>query len=123
MIQVYDRNSKECYVEKEFGKGLLEFLYGNPVGRIILKTFIINKFYSKIKGMRERSKSSRKKIAEFIKEYDIDMTRYEEKEYKSFDEFFTRRLRKTPFRQSPAPVLSTTLSITCECTGNCLSFE
>ena len=95
MIQVYDRKSKECYVEKEFGKGLLEFLYGNPVGRIILKTFIINKFYSKIKGMRERSKGSRKKIAEFIKEYDIDMTRYEEKEYKSFDEFFTRRLRKT----------------------------
>ena len=88
MIQVYDRNSKECYVEKEFGKGLLEFLYGNPVGRIILKTFIINKFYSKIKGMRERSKGSRKKIAEFIKEYDIDMTRYEEKQYKSFDEFF-----------------------------------
>ena len=51
MIQVYDRNSKECYVEKEFGKGLLEFLYGNPVGRIILKTFIINKFYSKIKDI------------------------------------------------------------------------
>lgn len=93
MIEVYDREKKECYIEQEFGKGLLEFLYENPFGRIILKVFIINKFYSKIKGMREKSKGSRKKIAQFITDYNIDMTRYEEKEYRSFDDFFTRKLR------------------------------
>ncbi len=94
MIQVYDRQKKEYYEEKEFGKGLLEFLYGNLFGRIILKTFIITKFYSKIKGMKERSEGSKKRIEPFIKDYNIDMSKYEDKEYVSFDDFFTRKMKE-----------------------------
>lgn len=94
MIQVYDREKKQCYEEKEYGKELLEFLYCNPLGRVILKTFIITKFYSKVKALKEKSKASKKKIKPFIEEYNIDMSKYEKKEYKSFDDFFTRKMKE-----------------------------
>lgn len=93
MIKVYDRKKQEYYEEKEFGKDLLEFLYENPFGRIILKTFIVNKYYSKIKGKKERSPKSKKRIEPFIRDYNIDMSKYEEKEYNSFDDFFTRKMK------------------------------
>lgn len=94
MIKVYDRKLKVSFVEKEYGKGLLEFLYGSIPGRVILKTFIITKFYSRINAKKEKSKKSVDKIPAFIKEYNINMTRFEEKDYSSFDDFFTRKLKK-----------------------------
>lgn len=93
MIQVYDRQKKEFYEEKEFGKELLEFLYKKTLGRIILKLFVVTPIYSKIKGKKEKSLKSKKKIQPFIEEYDIDMSKYEEKEYESFDDFFTRKMK------------------------------
>jgi phosphatidylserine decarboxylase len=44
--------------------------------------------------MKERGAKSKKRIEPFIKDYNIDMSKYEEKEYISFDDFFTRKMKK-----------------------------
>lgn len=87
----YDlKNDK--YIESDSPKSL-KFLYNNPLGRIILKV-LITKPISKLYGKYMNSKYSIKKINRFIKENKIDMSDYIEKDYKSFNEFFHRKIKK-----------------------------
>ncbi len=71
---------------------LLNFLYHNAFGRIILKPLTLP-FVSKLSGLYMNSGLSKHRIKKFIKQNRIDMGDYEEKEYTSFNEFFTRKLK------------------------------
>ena len=81
------------YIKKEdSNKGLL-FLYNTIIGRIFLKVFtsrIISKLYAKYMN----SKLSVHKIKKFIKKNNINMTEYEKVIYNSFNDFFTRKIKK-----------------------------
>jgi len=91
-MQIYDRQ-KGGYTEiSQYGQGKLEFLYGNALGRILLK-LVISPVTSRFYGWLNRRRSSAKKIPGFIEEYGIDMNDYEERNYLSFSDFFTRRLK------------------------------
>lgn len=86
----YDRKTKITQNIKE-SKALI-FLYKTIPGRILLK--IINKRpISKMFGVVTNTKISKLYIKHFIKKNNIDITRYEEKNYKSFNDFFTRKLK------------------------------
>ena len=79
------------YVPKSDDKAL-EFLYGNAFGRVLLKA--VNKpFSAKVVGSYMNSRFSKRRIEKFVKENGIDMSLYEEREYKSYNDFFTRRLK------------------------------
>lgn len=94
MVKVFDRSKKEIYEEEQYGQKKLEFLYNTVIGRIILKLIISNKIYSKINALFEKRKSSIKKIKPFVKKYNIIESDFEEKQYNSFNDFFTRKIKE-----------------------------
>ena len=91
-MQIYDRQTGGYTEISQYGQGKLEFLYGNAFGRILLK-LVISPVTSRFYGWLNRRRSSAKKIQGFIEEYSIDMNDYEERNYLSFSDFFTRRLK------------------------------
>lgn len=81
--------------EIKYGKDV-SFLYNNFFGRIILK-LIYNRFISNIIGIYMNSSLSKRRINKAIKKYNIDMSIFEKKEYKSFNEFFIRYKKELIF--------------------------
>ena len=86
-MKMVNRKTKE---EKElkYNKFLL-FLYNNILGRIILK-ILNNRLISKIVGSYMNSSLSKKRINKTIKNNNINMSLYEKRDFKSFNDFFTR---------------------------------
>lgn len=74
----------------------VSFLYRSVVGRIILK-LLNNHVTAKIVGKYMDSSLSKKRINKTIRNNNIDMSIYEEREYKSFNDFFTRRKKNLLF--------------------------
>lgn len=70
----------------------LSVLYGNPVGRAILKP-LVAPMVSKIGGKFMSGAVSRVLIPSFIKNNHIDMSQFEEADYPSYNAFFTRKIR------------------------------
>ncbi len=69
----------------------LRFLYNTAVGRCILR-LLICKPISSIAGFFLDSRLSSVFVKPFIKSNKIDMTDYEQRKYKSFNDFFTRKV-------------------------------
>lgn len=71
----------------------LEKLYGSTVGRCLLKT-MVSPVVSKLGGRLLDSGISTLAIAPFIRKAGINMKDYEPRRYRSYNDFFTRKLRK-----------------------------
>ena len=71
----------------------VRFLYGTFFGRCIVKVFSFPVF-SKIIGWFLNRRISVLKINGFVKKNNIDLSLYEDKKYNSFNDFFTRKLKK-----------------------------
>lgn len=91
-MKIYDRRTKEYQEIVQYGSGKLEFLYNNPFGRLFL-WIAVSPFVSNIYAWKNSKKSSCKMIPEYIANHDIDMNDFEEKEYVSFTDFFTRKIK------------------------------
>ncbi len=91
--KIYDRSSGKIIVEEQYQEGYLKFLYHKAVGRLLLKLFFSAKLFSKFYALTVDSKRSIKKIRPFIETYNLDMSQYQTKKYKSFNEFFIRKIR------------------------------
>lgn len=70
----------------------LKFLYNNFFGRLILK-IATTKVIANIYRIYQNSRLSKHKINKFIKENNINMDDYIKEEYKSFNDFFMRRIK------------------------------
>lgn len=92
-IQYYERDSGQIKTEKVAGEKWLLWLYHNPVGEATLWALAKRKFLSDMYGNMMDRKSSAKKIQDFIEDYDIDMDLVQEQEFKTFNDFFTRKLK------------------------------
>lgn len=90
-MKIYDRASGQYLEEKEYGGKSLKFLYGTAAGRILLKIFFCRGIYSKINSAFMKSPLSVYKIRPFIEKYGIDLSQCERTDFKSFDDFFTRK--------------------------------
>ena len=106
-MKIYDRKTGTYEEIVQYGAGKLDFLYNNPVGRIFLG-IAVSPFVSNIYASKNAKKSSIKKIPAFIKEHNIDMSDFEDREYKSFTDFFTRKIRygKRPVDMTPGVLIS-----------------
>ncbi len=71
---------------------LLERLYGNTFGRMLLKP-LVNPMVSKLGGWLLSTKASCVLIDSFIRNNNIDMSQFEDTEYKSYNDFFTRKIK------------------------------
>lgn len=90
-MKYFDYKTKNIVIEKE--NSSLKFLYNYVLGRAILK-LLINRHIVKIYAKIESSAFSKFKIKKFVKKNNINLDEYEEKKYKSFNEFFIRKIKK-----------------------------
>ncbi len=87
-------------------KPSLRVLYGTKGGRVLLKGFI-NPTASDLMGKFMSSKASSALVPGFVRRTGIDMSRYEPKKYRTYNEFFTRKLASPPeFSSDPAAFCS-----------------
>ena len=69
----------------------LKFLYNTFIGRVILKIFI-TKWFSNLAALFMNSRLSKFMIKRFIDKNDINMFEYDDRKYKSYNDFFTRKV-------------------------------
>ena len=79
---------------------IVRFLYANVAGRIVLKV-LTRPCISKMAGRLLDSRASVALISGFVKSNDIDLSEYEKCDYRSFNDFFTRRIRAERRRIDP----------------------
>ena len=99
---VRDRLGNEWYIKES---NVVRFFYGTIIGRLIVRIFSIPLF-SKIMGLFLDSKLSKFKIKSFIKKNNIDMSLYKEKDYKSFNDFFTREIKNIDYSKNKDDFIS-----------------
>ncbi len=85
--------------------GTVRFLYKTAFGRLLLK-LLTCPFVSKIGGAFLGSCLSRFMVKRFIRKNGIDMSEYEQRKYKSFNDFFTRRRTVRDFETDEEHVIS-----------------
>lgn len=102
------RDTNEKMVEKVPGESCLRWLYNNPFGKLALGSVIKRKFVSEYYGKKMDSLKSKKMIAEFVKEYGINMEESEKSvnEFNSFNDFFCRQLKRGARKISDKDVVS-----------------
>ena len=88
-------------------KGLFRFLYGCSAGRLMLR-WVVKPKTSVRCGRFLDSRVSKRLINPFIRKSGIDMAEYVEEKYRSFNEFFCRRIREEarPIDESEEGVVS-----------------
>ena len=72
----------------------LSFLYNTHFGRIILKPLVKSRFISHLSGKFMDSSLSKIMISSFVKKNNIDLSIYEKDKFDSFNDFFTRKIKK-----------------------------
>ena len=81
-------------IEQKNGQDrILEILYGTATGRLVLKPLTVP-LVSKMVGSFLSTPFSCILIDPFIKKNNIDMTQYKPVKYKSYNEFFTRKIKE-----------------------------
>jgi len=94
-VRYVDRQTGELKTEKIPGEKWLVWLYNNPVGEATLAILVKRKFVSSLYGRMMDKPSSVEKVQPFVQEYGIDLSIAEKQEFSSFNDFFTRRLKKS----------------------------
>lgn len=90
---------------------LLAYLYTSTIGRMLLKP-LVHPQVSKLAGRYLSSEHSTNMIEKFIQKNNIDMSSYEETEYTSFNDFFTRKIKEG---KRPLPDEKELLISPCDC--------
>ena len=85
----------------------LEFLYYSKFGGLILR-LATRRWVSKLVGKYLDGRLSRRRIKKYIQKNGIDMNDYVAEDYKSFNAFFTRRIKPElrPFDHDPSAFLA-----------------
>lgn len=96
MIRVYNRKTNEYEVENVAGENYIKWSYESPIGKSFVELMIKRKLFSKIYGSYCDTKLSKKKIDNFIKDFDIDMniSSQDVRDFNSFNDFFIRPLKE-----------------------------
>ena len=102
-LRVRNRKTNELTIIKEDKTTL--FFYDTLIGRIILK-FIIRGWLSKLVGIYMNSSWSSLRINKFIHQNNINMKDYKKERWKSFNDFFIRRLRHKKIDMKPSSFIA-----------------
>ncbi len=78
--------------EQDSQERVLEVLYGNIFGRLLLKP-LVRPCISQFAGKLLSTKASCILIRPFIKKNGIDMSQFENRKYESYNDFFSRKIR------------------------------
>ena len=100
-----ERDSEEDIITKS--SCFLNFLYNTIIGRLFLK-LLITKPVSCLAGILMNSRLSKCFIKRFINKNDINVFEYDDRKYKSYNDFFTRKVigYKRPINASKDVLIS-----------------
>lgn len=91
-MRVVNRQGQELKVNQSQNR-LLKLLYSHFLGRCALKVLTLP-FITHIGGLYMNSRLSKRQIQPFIQNYHIDMSQYEKQDYRCYNDFFTRQIKK-----------------------------
>ncbi|MDR3143383.1 MAG: archaetidylserine decarboxylase [Puniceicoccales bacterium] len=119
-IRFYNRYSQSLEEEPVVGERFLRWLYETPTGRFCEGKFFAQRLFSSCVGWWMRRAWSRGHIGAFVRKYGINIEIFEKKtdEFRSFDEFFSRRIRRI-FR----PIVAQENKLAFPCDGRHLAIE
>ena len=109
------RNSKENIITES--NKALNFFYGNFLGRLLLR-IIITKPISNLIALYMNSGISKYKIKNFVNKNNINTFEYEYKNYKSYNDFFTRKV--IPYKR---PINARSDILISPCDGKVLAYK
>jgi phosphatidylserine decarboxylase len=106
-IRYFNRHTGETETELVYGESFLKWVYGNPLGKLSLHVLVKRHGFSKWYGARMSKPESTSRIAPFIKQYGLDPADFADSpsSYKSFNEFFFRKLKPSARPIAPAPIV------------------
>ncbi len=90
-VRIKNRNNEFIEVKKGKNK-TLKFLYGTFIGRTMLKA-LTRPVVSKAAGAVMNSRMSAGFVKGFVQKNGIDLSEYEKSRFKSYNEFFTRKIK------------------------------
>lgn len=107
MAEVYQRSTGRMEEERIFGERALHFTCNTKIGQILTNLILKRKLVSKIVAHHYKTRRSAKKIPAFLQKYHIDRLQLSKapEEYRSFNEFFTRKLER-PYSCDPDLLIS-----------------
>jgi phosphatidylserine decarboxylase len=115
-----DRQTGALLTERVYAAEQLEFLYGKPVGKLLLNLVLTRRVFSRLYARSKQSPGSREQIRGFIESLEVDTSEIEKplESYQSLDEFFSRRLAPgaRPIDPNPEHLLS-------PCDGRALAWQ
>jgi len=94
-VRYRNRYTGAVETEAVYGEAWLRWTYDTPLGRLALRALVKRRCFSKVYGwLMDRPRSARR-IEPFIRKYELDTSEFIERpeEFRSFNEFFCRRLK------------------------------
>ncbi len=92
-IEYWDPEAGELKSEQIFAEKWLRRGYESGLGRLIVGLFLKRRLFHFLAGFYYDSGFSLDKVDRFIREYNLDLSDFEESEYGCFNDFFTRRFK------------------------------
>lgn len=97
-ITYVDRASGETHLEKVYGQTALSLLYGDSLVSKVFAPFVRPllthvPYLSYLYGWLQKRPASVKKIAPFIERFNVDLSEYVSEDFRSFNDFFIRKLK------------------------------
>ncbi len=97
-IRYIERSTGEQKVERIYGHRALSLLYGDGFFRKIFSICVLPllahlPFFSRVYGYLQKKETSKKKIAPFIETYGVDANEFLDSNFRSFNDFFIRKLK------------------------------
>lgn len=104
-IQFFNRYTGEIEVEEIYGEPFMRWTYGTLLGKIALHGLAKRSLFSRWYGWRMNRPISAKRIAPFIQKYKLNHAEFADdaSEFKTFNEFFFRRLKPEARPVDPDP--------------------
>jgi len=106
-IRYYNRHTGTHETEEIYGEGFLRWAYGNPLGNLSLHAFVKRPAFSKWYGWRMSKPESAQRVLPFIAKYGLNPDDFAEtpRSFRSFNEFFFRKLKTAARPIDAAPVV------------------
>lgn len=106
-IRYFNRHTGQSESEQVYGESFLRWVYGNPLGKLSLHALVKRHAFSKWYGARMSKPESVNRIEPFITLYGLDPFEFAEEpsSFKSFNEFFYRKLKPSARPIAPSPLV------------------
>lgn len=106
-IRYFNRHTGTHETEEIYGESFLRWAYGNPIGKLSLHAFVKRPAFSKWYGWRMSKPESAARVEPFVRKYGLDPDDFAEPlpSFRSFNEFFYRKLKPAARPIDAAPVV------------------